>query len=48
MSRDYHNHSLKPFIPPHYSTQNQDMRHGTIGSGKSENESQHDWNYSTL
>ena len=32
MSKVYHNHSFKLFIPPHFSTQNHNMCHGIICS----------------
>ena len=47
MSRVYHKWLVKPLIPRHLSTHNDDMCHNTIGSGLIEIESNHDWNYDT-
>jgi len=38
----------KPLIPPHFSTQTQDMCHGTIGSGMVEIEFQPYQDYSIV
>ena len=41
-------HFNRSFIPSHFSTQNQDICHGTIGSSLIEIQSQPDQNSSTL
>ena len=41
-------HSFKPFIPPHFSIENQDMCHGTTACGLIEIQSQLDQNHGTL
>jgi hypothetical protein len=48
MLRVYHNHSFKPFVPPHSNTQNKDTCHATIDSSLIEIESYLDWNQSIL